>query len=296
MDTISKNITAQIETESFLKCKRYINCRGQLMDLSTPAVMGILNATPDSFYSGSRFTGEKEVLQRVEEILLQGGKMVDVGAYSSRPGAEHISEEEEINRLMPVLKSIRQKFPDIIISVDTFRSAVARKAIIEGEADIINDIAGGEMDDQMFATIASLKVPYILMHMQGTPQNMQQSPVYKDVVADVSLWLAKRVDALRTIGVADVIIDPGFGFGKTLNQNYILLNALEELALFELPLLVGLSRKSMIYRYFETDAESALNGTSVLNTIALGKGASILRVHDVKEAVECVKLFTKLKQ
>ncbi|TCO05981.1 dihydropteroate synthase [Natronoflexus pectinivorans] len=296
MDTISKNITAQLETESFLKSKRYINCRGQLMDLSTPVVMGILNATPDSFYSGSRFTGEKEVLQRVEEILLQGGELVDVGAYSSRPGAEHISEQEEINRLMPVLNIIRKKFPDIIISVDTFRSGVASKAVLEGEADIINDIAGGEMDDKMFETIASVKVPYILMHMQGTPQNMQKSPVYKDVLADVSLWLAKRVDALRTIGVADVIIDPGFGFGKTLDQNYILLNRLEELALFELPLLVGLSRKSMIYRYLETDVESALNGTSVLNTIALDKGASILRVHDVKEAVECVKLFTKLKQ
>jgi len=282
--------------DSFFKPRKYINCRGQLIDLSTPVVMGIINITPDSFYPASRIHKSSDILRRAEEIIGQGGNMIDIGAYSSRPGAIHISEEEEIGRLMPALEIIRKQFSDVIISIDTFRSNVASIAVENFEADIINDISGGEMDEKMVDTISRLNVPYVLMHMQGTPQNMQQNPVYKDVVADVSLALARKVDFLRANGVNDIIIDPGFGFGKTLEQNYQLLKALDELALFELPVLVGVSRKSMISRLLETDAGSSLNGTTVLNTLALTKGASILRVHDVKEAVESIKLVGKFNQ
>lgn len=257
--------------------------------------MGIINVTPDSFFGESRYNRDADLLSRVEQILNDGGEMVDIGAYSTRPGAASVSTEEELKRLMPALAAIRKSFPEVVISVDTFRSEIARKVVLEGEADMINDISGGEMDKAMFDAVATLNVPYILMHIQGTPQSMQKSPQYKDVVAEVSLWLGQKVDALREMGVKDVIIDPGFGFGKTLEHNYKLLNKLEEFALFQLPLLVGVSRKSMIYKYLETDAGQALNGTTVLNTVALNKGASILRVHDVKEAVECVKLVEKLK-
>lgn len=282
--------------DSFFKPRKYINCRGRLIDLSTPVVMGIINITPDSFYAASRIHNSSDILKRAEEIIGQGGAMIDIGAYSSRPGAIHISEEEEITRLMPALEIIRKQFSDVIISIDTFRSNVACKAVEDFDADIINDISGGEMDEKMADTIARLNVPYVLMHMQGTPQNMQQNPVYKDVVADVSLALARKVDFLRSKGVNDIIIDPGFGFGKTLEQNYQLLKGLNELALFELPILVGLSRKSMIYRLLDSDAGRSLNGTTVLNTLALTKGASILRVHDVKEAVESIKLVEKFNQ
>lgn len=282
--------------DSFFKPRKYINCRGRLIDLSMPVVMGIINITPDSFYAASRIHNSSDILKRAEEIIGQGGIMIDIGAYSSRPRAIHISEEEEIGRLMPALEIIRKQFSDVIISIDTFRSNVACKAVENFEADIINDISGGEMDEKMVDTIARLNVPYVLMHMQGTPQNMQQNPVYKDVVADVSLALARKVDFLRANGVNDIIIDPGFGFGKTLEQNYQLLKGLDELALFELPILVGLSRKSMIYRLLDTDAGSSLNGTTVLNTLALTKGASILRVHDVKEALESIKLVGKFNQ
>jgi dihydropteroate synthase len=257
--------------------------------------MGIVNVTPDSFYPASRMKNLDEVLVRVETILDQGGFMVDLGAFSSRPGAEHISAEREMSRLVPAVQLVRKHFPDIVISVDTFRADVAEKAVNDGGADIINDIAGGEMDPLMFDTVARLNVPYILMHMQGTPHDMQNAPYYKDVTAEVSLSLARRVDVLRSAGVKDIIIDPGFGFGKTLSHNFQLLDEMEQLAYFELPILVGLSRKSMIYKLLNTDPEGALNGTSVLNTIALSKGADILRVHDVKEAVECVKLWSQLK-
>lgn len=286
----------QAKLNKFLNGRTTINCRGKLVDLSTPKVMGILNVTPDSFYADSRHNGEKAILRRVESILNEGGEMVDVGAYSTRPGAAPVSPEEELGRLMPALAVIRKTFPDIIISVDTFRSDIARQVVQEGEADMINDISGGELDNTMFDTIAALKVPYVLMHIQGTPQTMQDAPFYMDVVAEVSLWLAQRVDQLREKGVNDVIIDPGFGFGKSLDHNFTLLKQLEELALFQLPLLVGVSRKSMIYKYLDTDAQGALNGTTVLNTIALRKGARILRVHDVKEAVECVKLVDQLRE
>jgi dihydropteroate synthase len=288
-------IQSSDEIKPFFNRKKTINCRGQLIDLSKPRVMGIVNVTPDSFYSASRMKNLDEVLVRVETILEQGGFMVDLGAFSSRPGAEHISAEREMSRLVPAVQLVRKHFPDVVISVDTFRADVAEKAVTDGGADIINDIAGGEMDPLMFDTVARLNVPYILMHMQGTPHDMQNSPHYKNVTAEVSLSLARRVDLLRSVGVKDIIIDPGFGFGKTLSHNFQLLNEMEQLAYFQLPILVGLSRKSMIYKLLNTDPEGALNGTTVLNTIALSKGADILRVHDVKEAVECVKLWSQLK-
>lgn len=279
----------------FLRPSQTINCRGQLIDISTPAVMGIINITPDSFFSGSRFNSEAAILERVGQIVDEGGSMVDVGAYSSRPGAENVSADIELARLLPALKVIRDRYPNLIVSVDTFRAEVAERVVTEGFADIINDISGGEMDGVMFDTVARLKVPYILMHMQGTPDTMQLNPTYRDVVADVSLWLSERVDKLRSMGVNDIIIDPGFGFGKTVEHNYSMLNRLDEFRLFQLPLLVGLSRKSMIYKVLDGDPEGSLNGTTALNTVALLKGANILRVHDVKEAVECVKLVSELK-
>ncbi|HHU01413.1 MAG: dihydropteroate synthase [Bacteroidota bacterium] len=279
----------------FLRPSQTINCRGQLIDISTPAVMGIINITPDSFFSGSRFNSEAAILERVGQIVDEGGSMVDVGAYSSRPGAENVSADIELARLLPALKVIRDRYPNLIVSVDTFRAEVAERVVTEGFADIINDISGGEMDGAMFDTVARLKVPYILMHMQGTPDTMQLNPTYRDVVADVSLWLSERVDKLRSMGVNDIIIDPGFGFGKTVEHNYSMLNRLDEFRLFQLPLLVGLSRKSMIYKVLDGDPEGSLNGTTALNTVALLKGANILRVHDVKEAVECVKLVSELK-
>lgn len=279
----------------FLRPSQTINCRGQLIDISTPAVMGIINITPDSFFSGSRFNSEAAILERVGQIVDEGGSMVDVGAYSSRPGAENVSADIELARLLPALKVIRDRYPNLIVSVDTFRAEVAERVVTEGFADIINDISGGEMDGAMFDTVARLKVPYILMHMQGTPDTMQLNPTYRDVVADVSLWLSERVDKLRSMGVNDIIIDPGFGFGKTVEHNYSVLNRLDEFRLFQLPLLVGLSRKSMIYKVLDGDPEGSLNGTTALNTVALLKGANILRVHDVKEAVECVKLVSELK-
>lgn len=281
---------------SFITKKSTLNCRGRLIDISKPQVMGIINLTPDSFYSKSRVVTESEILNRVEQILKEGGSMVDVGAYSSRPNAIHISEEDELTRLIPVLQLIRSHFSDVVVSVDTFRARVAQQSIESGEADMINDISGGEMDTQMFETIARINVPYILMHMQGTPQNMQNNPHYDDVTAEVSLSLSHRVDKLRSMGVNDIIIDPGFGFGKSLKDNYSLLNELEQMSFFELPILVGFSRKSMIYKFLEVTADEALNGSTVLNTVALTKGANILRVHDVKEAVECVKLVGYLKE
>lgn len=279
----------------FLRPSQTINCRGQLIDLSTPCVMGIINITPDSFFSKSRFNSQQAILERVDQIVKEGGTMADVGAYSSRPGAANVSAAEEYARLLPSLELIRKRYPELILSLDTFRAEVAEKIVTEGLADIINDISGGEMDGAMFDTVARLKVPYILMHMQGTPDTMQLNPVYKDVTADVSLWLSERVDKLRSMGVNDVIIDPGFGFGKTVEHNYSMLNNLDEFRLFQLPLLVGLSRKSMIYKVLGGDPEGALNGTTALNTVALLKGANILRVHDVKEAVECVKLVSELR-
>ncbi len=275
---------------------RYINVNGRLMDLSCPQVMGILNVTPDSFYAGSRKQTEEEIAARAQQILAEGGSIIDIGAYSSRPNAEHISAEEEMKRLRNGLEIIRREHPDAVLSVDTFRADVARMCVEEYGVAIVNDIAAGNMDSEMFSTIARLGVPYIMMHMQGTPQNMQQHPHYEDVLREVLYYFSEKVQRLRDMGVKDIILDPGFGFGKTIEHNYELLNQMEEFAIFELPLLVGVSRKSMIYKLLGITPEEALNGTTVLHTIALMKGANILRVHDVKEAVEAVRLTTAMRE
>ena len=274
----------------------YINTKGKLLDLSHPQVMGILNVTPDSFFSGSRKQSEAEIVERIEQITSEGGTMIDVGAYSSRPGAAHISEEEEMNRLRTGLSLINKYQPEAIVSADTFRANIAKMCVEEYGVSIINDISAGNMDSEMFATVAQLGVPYIMMHMQGTPQNMQDHPQYNHLMKDVFYYFSEKIQKLRDLGAKDIIIDPGFGFGKTIEDNYQLMNHLEEFHLFELPLLVGISRKSMIYKFLGTSPEEALNGTSVLNTIAIEKGAHILRVHDVKEAVEVVRLVEKMKE
>lgn len=270
-----------------------MNVRGRLLDLSEPQVMGILNVTPDSFYSASRMETEEAIRKRVRQILDEGGTMIDVGAYSSRPGADDVSEEEEMARLRRGMKVVRDEAPDVAVSVDTFRSNVAQMAVEELGADIVNDISGGELDEKMFQTVARMGVPYILMHMKGTPQTMQQAPSYDDLMKEVMLYFAEKIQQLRDLGQKDIILDPGYGFGKTLDDNYELLRHQEMLRVFELPLLVGVSRKSMIYKLLGCTPEEALNGTTVLNTIALQKGTNILRVHDVKAAVEAVKLIQK---
>nr|WP_321410833.1 dihydropteroate synthase [uncultured Carboxylicivirga sp.] len=272
-----------------------INLKGQLYNWDVPMVMGILNLTPDSFFDGGKYQHQVDILQRCEQILKEGAQIIDVGAYSTRPGAENVSEIAELNRLTTSLEWIRKEFPNVIISVDTFRSFVAEKVVCDFEVDIINDIAAGELDQKMFKTIAGLGVPYIMMHMKGIPQNMQANPQYTNLIQEVSSYFSKKVDELSWLGAKDIIIDPGFGFGKTLEHNYQLLRELKQFQLFELPILVGVSRKSMIYKLLELDAAHALNGTSVINTIALLNGANILRVHDVKEAVECVKLVQQLQ-
>lgn len=276
---------------------KYLNVNGRLLDLSTPCVMGILNVTPDSFYSGSRMQTEGEIEARVRQILEEGAAIIDVGAYSSRPNADHVSAEEEMNRLRLGLDVLRRTAPDAIVSVDTFRADVARMCVEEYGVAIINDIAAGEMDADMFSTVAELNVPYIMMHMQGTPQNMQQHPHYDNLLREVFLYFARKVQQLRDLGVKDIVLDPGFGFsfGKTLEHNYQLMAHLEEFRLFELPLLVGVSRKSMIYRLLDTTPQEALNGTTVLHTLALMKGADILRVHDVRQAVEAVRIVEAMK-
>lgn len=267
-----------------------INVRGCLLDLSEPQVMGILNVTPDSFYDGSRKQSETEIRSRVEQILAEGGSMIDIGAYSSRSGAADVTPKEEMERLRYGMKILREIAPNVPVSVDTFRADVAKMSIDELGVDIINDISGGELDKNMFKTVAELKVPYILMHMKGTPQTMQQAPHYDNLMKEILLYFAEKVQQLRDLGQKDIILDPGFGFAKTLEHNYELMNYLEELKIFELPILSGVSRKSMIYKLLGGTPQDALNGTSVLNTISLMKGASILRVHDVKEAVEVTSI------
>lgn len=267
---------------------------GHLMDLSTPQVMGILNVTPDSFFSGCRVQAEADITARAQQILDEGATIIDIGAYSSRPNAEHITADEEMRRLRTGLEIINRNHPDAIISVDTFRADVATMCVEEYGVTIINDIAAGEMDSRMFETVARLKVPYIMMHMQGTPQNMQAEPHYDDLIKEVFLYFARKVQQLRDLGASDIILDPGFGFGKTVEHNYELMAHLEEFAIFELPLLVGVSRKSMITRLLGITPQEALNGTTVLNTISLLKGAHIIRVHDVKEAVETVRIVSKI--
>ena len=278
-----------------MKTPLYINANGKLMDLSEPQVMGILNVTPDSFYAGSRGVTNGYILDRCQQILDEGASIIDIGAYSSRPNAQHISAEEEMSRLRTGLELIRKNHPEAIVSVDTFRADIARMCVEEYGVAIINDISAGNMDEQMFSTIARLGVPYIIMHMKGTPQNMQENPHYDHFLKEIFYYFSEKVQKLRDLGAKDIIIDPGFGFGKTIEHNYELMNHLEEFHLFELPILVGISRKSMIYKLLGSNPEEALNGTTALNTIALTKGAHILRVHDVKEAVECVKIVQKMK-
>lgn len=273
----------------------YINVNGRLLDLSTPQVMGILNVTPDSFYVGSRTQTEEEIAARARQILNEGASIIDMGAYSSRPNAEHISAEEEMRRLRIGLEIVNRNHPEAIISVDTFRADVAERCVKEYGVAIVNDIAAGEMDDRMFPTVAALGVPYIMMHMQGTPQCMQKEPHYDHLLKDVFLYFARKIQELRDLGMKDIILDPGFGFGKTLDHNYELMSRLEEFSVFELPVLVGVSRKSMIYKLLGGTPLDSLNGTTVLDTFALIKGANILRVHDVREAVEAVTIVDKLK-
>lgn len=274
---------------------RYINVNGSLLDLSQPRVMGILNVTPDSFYAGSRTQTEAEIVRRVKQIVSEGAAIIDIGAYSSRPNADNVSAREEMERLRMGLKILFEIQPDAVVSVDTFRADVARMCVEEYGVAIINDIAAGEMDANMFHTVAALNVPYIMMHMQGTPQSMQQHPHYDNLLKEVFLYFARKVQQLRDLGVKDIILDPGFGFGKTMEHNYELLSPLEEFRIFELPLLVGVSRKSMIYRLLDITPQEALNGTTVLDTICLLKGADILRVHDVKEAVETVRIVQAMR-
>ena len=275
---------------------KYINVNGSLLDLSVPCVMGILNITPDSFYAGSRMQTEAEIAARAQQIVNEGAGIIDIGAYSSRPNAENVSPREEMERLRMGLEILRKTQPGAVISVDTFRADVARMCVEEYGVAIINDIAAGEMDTDMFRTVAELNVPYIMMHMQGTPQNMQQHPHYDNLLKEVFLFFAQKVQQLRDLGMKDIILDPGFGFGKTVEHNYELLAHLEEFRVFELPLLVGVSRKSMIYRLLGGTPQNALNGTTVLDTICLLKGADILRVHDVREAVETVKIVEAMRR
>lgn len=270
-----------------------INCKGSLIDLSTPKVMGILNITPDSFFDGGKYKNEEEILVQSKKMLDEGATFIDVGAYSSRPGAKHISEEDELNRILPVVELLVRNFPEIIISVDTFRSSVAEESIKIGAA-LINDISGGKMDKKMFNTIAKLQVPYIMMHMQSKPQDMQLNPVYEDVVTEVISFFADQLFKLRQLKVNDVVIDVGFGFGKTIAHNYELLEKLSLFKNLEAPILTGVSRKSMLYKLLGILPKEALNATTVANTIALLNGTSILRVHDVKEAIEAIKIVSKV--
>jgi dihydropteroate synthase len=270
-----------------------INCKGQLIDLSTPKVMGILNVTPDSFFDGGRYKDENSILNQIENMLNAGATFIDIGGYSSRPGADFVSEAEELQRVVPIVELILKQFPDTLISIDTFRSDVAKQSITAGAA-LINDISAGKLDDNMLPTIGALGVPYIMMHMRGNPKTMQQLTTYDDLVKDVITYFAERISKAHAEKINDIIIDPGFGFAKTREQNFQLLNALELLQMLDKPILAGVSRKSMIYKTLNISSDQALNGTTALHMVALQKGAKILRVHDVKEAMECVTLFNQL--
>ena len=272
-----------------------INCKGRLIDLKKPKVMGILNITPDSFYDGGKYKDEVSILKQAKKILDEGATFVDLGAYSSRPGATDISEEEELRRILPIVDLLTNAFPDICLSIDTFRSKVARRCLEKGAA-MINDISAGNLDLNMMQIISDFKVPYIMMHMNGTPQNMAKQTNYNKLIEDVLYYLSEKVALAKSYGINDIIIDPGFGFAKTPSQSFYLLQNLNLFKTFGLPILVGLSRKSMIYKTLGIDANLALNGTTALNTLALTKGANILRVHDVKEAVECIELMQAVNQ
>ncbi|TMM57935.1 dihydropteroate synthase [Maribacter algarum] len=270
-----------------------INCKGELIDLNLPKIMGILNITPDSFFDGGKYKDEKSILLQTKKMLEEGATFIDLGAYSSRPGAEVVSEEEELARILPIVELLTREFPQIVLSIDTFRSNIASKCLEAGAA-LINDISAGRIDHKMLPTIVKNRVPYIMMHMKGTPQTMQQETNYKELLTDILYYFSERVSTARALGIHDIIVDPGFGFAKTKEQNFELLQKLDLFQSLNLPILAGVSRKSMIYKTLETNAENALNGTTALNMIALSKGANILRVHDVKEAVECVKLYKNL--
>ncbi len=281
--------------KKYFKKKETINYNGDLFDLSKPKVMGVLNVTPDSFYDGGRYNHFEMAINRVGEMISEGADIIDIGACSTRPGAEMPDACEELNRLMPVVKEIKRQYPGVVLSVDTFRAGVVSELVNQFGCFIVNDISAGSIDAEMFSTVARLKVPYILMHMQGNPGNMQLNPSYTNVTKEVIKELSTHLDKLYSLGVNDVIIDPGFGFGKTIDHNYELFNHLDAFRFFEVPLLVGVSRKSMIYKFLKSGPEDSLNGTTVLNTLALNAGANILRVHDVKPAVEAVAIFNKLK-
>ena len=274
---------------------QYINVGGKLLDLEIPKVMGILNVTPDSFYKGSRYNTDAEIVEAAVKMTEEGADILDVGGYSSRPGAADVPSDEEKIRVLKAINLIRRELPDAVLSIDTFRADIAEEAIIGSGAAMINDISGGEADERMFSVVEKLNVPYIIMHMLGNPLTMQVNPVYDDVVADILKWFGERIYRLQSNGVKDIIIDPGFGFGKTVAHNYELLKRLNEFSIAGLPILIGISRKSMIWKTLDITANEALNGTTVLNTVALANGADILRVHDVKEAVQAVSLFMKLK-
>ncbi len=272
--------------------QKSLRCNNQLIDLSYPKTMGIINTTPDSFYEGSRYQKEKDIVEQADRFLEDGATFIDVGGHSTRPGAETISTDEELNRTIPAIKAILKSHPDTLISIDTYRSEVAERALDEG-AVIVNDVSAGNFDEAIFDTVARYQVPYIMMHMQGTPQTMQQNPQYEDVTQSIIRELSGKVETLKTKNVNDLVIDPGFGFGKTLDHNFQLLRQLEVFQVFELPLLVGLSRKSIIKKVLDVPPKEALNGTNVLNTMALMNGANILRVHDVKPAMEAIALTAK---
>ncbi len=289
---MNANILKNRKSKAFKK--QLLNCRGKLLSLESPLVMGILNVTPDSFYDGDKYTTEKAWLAQTEKMLTEGASIIDIGCVSTRPGAIVPDANEELQRLIPVLQSITKRFPEAIISVDTFRAEVARESVNHGAA-IINDISGGTLDDKMFETIAALKVPYILMHIKGTPANMHINPVYDDVVKETIVYLAKKAHQLTSMGVNDIIIDPGFGFGKTISNNFEMLNHLPYYKFLPYPLLVGISRKSMIWKTLKTTPDNALQGTNILNAISFISGADILRVHDVQPAIECLKIVQELK-
>ncbi|UII75065.1 dihydropteroate synthase [Flagellimonas sp. HMM57] len=271
-----------------------INCKGTLIDFTVPRIMGILNLTPDSFYDGGRYKDDNDILTQVEKMLRDGATFIDMGAYSSRPGAEHVPENEELKRLVPIITLILKQFPEVIISVDTFRSKVASESIQHGAA-LINDISAANLDSKMLDVVAQYQVPYIMMHLKGTPQSMQKQAVYDDLLKDLLFYFSKKINATASKKINDVIIDPGFGFAKTTGQNYELLNHLDLFKTFKVPIMIGLSRKSMIYKVLKSSPKEALNGTTALHTVALLKGANILRAHDVNEAYECVHLIEELK-
>ncbi len=279
----------------FLKRKSSINVGGELIDFTVPVIMGIINVTPDSFFDGGKMQDEKTLLSAVEKMVKEGVSVIDVGGVSTRPGAQLISTKVELGRLLPAVEAIRREFPKIPLSIDTFRSWVAVRIIDEFGPVIVNDISGGSLDSKMFETVGKLGVPYILSHIQGTPRDMQENPEYTDIIKDISTYFSEKVKRLSKLGVNDVIIDPGFGFGKNLEHNYELLNRLDSFKVFQLPVMVGLSRKSMIWKALENEPQDALNGTTVANTMALLGGADILRVHDVNEAVEAVRIFCEIK-